>query len=239
MNRYAAIDQDVISHYDYEDDEPDVVRGKARPAVNQGALRYISQALNQRREQQALRSGPGGPNQRRQVVYQITVRPIAAKSPINRENREYILKALKDAVDEFKPIAPTLEAGCLTFTVLTREEAEAVKSMSRRITERNKASNKYLISYKPMPAPWEFINRRIKDLINVALASRYIPEKLTLDLGDFASDKAFTANNVHAPLYQNGIMIAVAEAIREKYTDITGLSLKVSNCTAKPTVYAF
>ncbi|KAH7707721.1 TAP domain-containing protein, partial [Aphelenchoides avenae] len=196
---------------------PEVVRRRKIPA---DPVRSVLEVMRARKERQMLRS-TGGQQRNKQFVFQITVRGIGK----GKMNKEYVLKALHDAVEDFKPIAPVIDNNNLTFFVHEKEEAEAVKSMSRRITERNCPANKYMIIYRSVPAPWEFINPKIKQLIQEVLQSRYIAGN-TLDLSDFASDKVFAAKGVHAPLFQNGIMIAVAEVVREKYSDIRSLSLK-------------
>ncbi|KAH7716608.1 TAP domain-containing protein [Aphelenchoides avenae] len=218
MNKFTALDEDIASRYDYDDEEPEVIR---RTKMQIDPVRFIREAMQARKDRQMLRS-TGGQQRNKQIVFQVTVRGIGK----GKMNKEYVLKALHDAVEEFKPIAPVIDNNNLTFYVIEKEEAEAVKSMSRRITERNRPANKYMIIYRSIPAPWEVISPKIKQLIQEALQGRYIAGTNTLDLSDFASDKVFTSKGVHAPLFQNGIMIAVAEVVREKYAGIRSLSLK-------------
>uniref|UniRef100_A0A915DW90 Nuclear RNA export factor 1 n=1 Tax=Ditylenchus dipsaci TaxID=166011 RepID=A0A915DW90_9BILA len=226
MRNFTVYDEDVASRYeDYEDEEPVPLRSVGGPSSSKGGpaatiMRAIGGRIQQnaRRDQHAQRVGGG--SSRREIISLVTVRGAA------RSGKETVLKLLADSISNFHPIAPKINGGNIEFYLKNSEDAEAAKSMSRRLADRKNPSVKFNITANRCAAPWEPLLHPMKQLIEDVVLKRYSPVSNSLDLSDFANEKNFTDANVHCPLFNNAIMVHVADVISSHLGSIQGLSIK-------------
>ncbi|KAI1727416.1 nuclear RNA export factor 1 [Ditylenchus destructor] len=221
MNRFTVFDPDVASQYDYDDDEqPAAIRQKAGA---RGAADMVMRALggrvggNARENKQLLNRAGGG---RKELIFLVTVRNAA------RTGKERVLRLLSDSVTNFRPIAPKTNACDIEFYLTSNEDTEAVRLMSRRLADSKNPSNKYIIFATKQPAPWEQLKPNTKHIIEDVVKNRYSPLSNSLDLSDFTNDRKFADAGVHCALFNNAVMVHVADIVNRNFATIQGLSLK-------------
>ncbi|CAD5223173.1 unnamed protein product [Bursaphelenchus okinawaensis] len=216
MNKFAALDEDITSRYDYEDEEE-----KALP-INRAASRITrGGGISLVRNRQLARQ-TGGTN-RRDNIYQVTVRTQG------RGGIAFVAQALAEHVSGFMPFNFNLDnQKNVTFFVLTEEECDSIKMLSRRLSYPPGSSQKLVIYAKQTPAPWEALVMNIKQNIRKVVDSRHNKAANSLDLSEFQHDKLFVQNDLGnlCSLTRNAVMVEVIKIINDKYPDITGISLK-------------
>ncbi|CAD5232426.1 unnamed protein product [Bursaphelenchus xylophilus] len=219
MNRFAALDADIASRYDFEDEDE---RSLPINVNNRAAVRLVrgGGAALVRNRQLARQSGGTG---RRDTIFQITVRNQG------RGGIQFVAQALSEHVSGFLPFMFDLDS-CknVTFFVLTEEESDNIKVLSRRLTYPPGSNQKFLIYSKQCNAPWESLPANLRQHIKRVVDSRFNKAANSIDLSEFQHDKVFIQNDVGnlVSLTRNAVMVEVIKIINEHYNGISGLSLK-------------
>jgi len=229
-NRFSKIDEDIASKYEYDDDDYDSKRiGSDRfqrsknfdpgyPNKKNFYNQLINRHLN-RRENVTLKVTATGSG-RRELIFKIIVKEAS------RSGKDHVLKLLAESVDNFFPINPRMNNGNLEFYIVDAEAVEALRSLSRRISDKNNPNLKYPIIVAKESAPYETLVPETKQLIQEVVRERYSASSNSLDLSDFGNHRVFVEKRLRCHLFNNAVMVAISDYIGEKFPDIRGISLK-------------
>ncbi|TKR60560.1 hypothetical protein L596_027789 [Steinernema carpocapsae] len=221
MNRFRTLpdDDDGADGYDNNRRRGGIsgLIGRLTSAPN---ARQLNDRIASRRQQNEQRSTAGRAENRPSVY---TVRMYKA----GKTRPDIIYKAISQRMVNFKPyLMRPDDRDNMVFYVADEDSAEALKGMSRRISDPRNTSVKFGINAMKSIAPWQKIPPENVDLIKRALQRRFNEADLSMDLTEFDIDQEFTQKNIMASLTRNEVMVAVADIIDEHFSGIRALSLR-------------
>ncbi|KAI6187311.1 hypothetical protein M3Y98_00229000 [Aphelenchoides besseyi] len=234
IKKYSVYDEDVASRYEYDEDEATLpINQKTRIERNMemSSMRDRNAQSRGRMQRQIKMSGAG----KRDLAFKITVRT-GGKS-----DTEYVLQSICEIATEFLPFNITTDIhNNVTFYVHTQEEADVLKTLSRRIYHPAEPNEKYSIIVTKTPAPWEALDPKIKTAIRDVVVEKFNKLNNSLDLSAFQFNKIFAERDLKnlCSLSRNAVFIETIKIVNELCSSITGLSLKKNRLSTLDTVSA-
>ncbi|XP_064624145.1 nuclear RNA export factor 1-like [Lineus longissimus] len=138
-------------------------------------------------------------------------------------DQDFLLESIKDICD--LPVDPVNfhydDRGQAVFYVQGKPLADSLRAISRRITQPN--GYKVIINTAPgSPPPVELDGEKIEKL-KVGMSNRYKPERLTLDLSNFASDADLRKEGLYFPINRENVMSTVISIIEDHIPEVETL----------------
>jgi nuclear RNA export factor len=122
------------------------------------------------------------------------------------------------------------ENGSVVFFVLGADTADALKSISRRIT--TPTGMKLVILGNRSAIPPTPINEELTQTIKTVMSNRYNAETKIMDLSKFREDINLQQLGLYVPLSRPNMLNAVIKIIIENTPDFIGLNLRDNKLTS-------
>ncbi|KAI6214271.1 hypothetical protein M3Y94_00248200 [Aphelenchoides besseyi] len=234
IKKYSVYDEDVASRYEYDEDEatlPINQKTRTERSLEISNMRDRNTQSRGRMQRQIKMSGAG----KRDLAFKICVRT-GGKSEV-----DLVLQSILEVANEFLPFNISTDVyNNVTFYVHTQEEADVLKSLSRRIYHPAEPNEKYSIVVTKTPAPWEALDPKIKTAIRDVVVEKFNKVTNSLDLSAFQFNKIFAERDLKnlCSLSRNAVFIETIKIVSELCPSITGLSLKKNRLSTLDTVSA-
>lgn len=115
------------------------------------------------------------------------------------------------------------DGNLVVFSVLGKEVADTLSSLSKRITKPD--GYKIIIITKPSTAPMVTLDSSVEATIKEVMAKRYDQNSSYLDLSNFRKDTDFLSKELYISLERPNILSSVTRMIQENIPELMILNL--------------